>query len=80
MYFTPQTADLNLQRQPVISTVNDDSTVHPGYKKVTCRLQMSVAGNSAGDYQFRIKVTPSNNDGSFIAQTLVPSLTLSKKF
>ena len=76
--FFSQTESLNLIKQPLISTIHDDSFEYPGYKKVTCQLQLLVTGNNAGAYQFQVKVT-STEDEKITVKALAPILDLSKK-
>ena len=77
-FFFFQINDLSLNKQPSITARNEDSTAYPGKKKVTCELRMPVAGNTAGTYQFRVEISPTDMLGNLSTHVTTPTVNLSK--
>ena len=68
-----------MSERPVLITRNEDSTAHPGDKKVTCELRLPVAGNRGGDYQFFVEISPTDKLGDLSTHVTTHALNLSKE-
>ena len=65
---------------PYIRTRNNDSTAYPGQQTVTCELHLPVAGNSAGEYQFQVDITPNIISGNHSVFSATPTVNLGNFF